>query len=69
MVDQLQTALLADSVKAALPLDKDVSSPEEISNRFDSISYNKGGSILRMLQHILTEENFKKGLATYISSK
>lgn len=40
--------------------------PKEIMELFDDISYLKGGAIIRMLQHILGEESFRKGLTNYL---
>ncbi|XP_044259024.1 uncharacterized protein LOC123007677 [Tribolium madens] len=66
VIEQLQTALVTDSKDTSLPLSWD--SDDVIDNRFDDISYNKGGSILRMVHHFLKLENFKSGLSTYISN-
>lgn len=47
-------------------LEKDVNSPSEISELFDSITYSKGASVIRMLSSFLTEELFVEGLRTYL---
>ena len=33
---------------------------------FGTFSYQKGGSIVRMMEHILTKETFNKGLTSYL---
>ncbi|RZC41831.1 aminopeptidase N-like protein [Asbolus verrucosus] len=68
VIEQLQIALLADSMQTSLPLSYYVETPDKISERFDDISYNKGGSILRMVHYFLGIENFKSGLRDYISN-
>lgn len=39
----------------------------EISARFSTISYDKGGSILRMVEHILGEDVWKQALNVYLN--
>ena len=39
----------------------------EINEIFDRISYAKGASIIRMMDHFLTEKTFKKGLSNYLN--
>jgi tricorn protease interacting factor F2/3 len=55
-----------DSLRAAHPVRVDVTRPEEISQVFDAISYGKGSSVLRMLEHYLGEEPFRAGVAEYL---
>ncbi|GIY61314.1 thyrotropin-releasing hormone-degrading ectoenzyme [Caerostris darwini] len=38
----------------------------EVLQSFDEISYLKGGAIVRMLQHFIGEEGFRKGLKNYL---
>jgi hypothetical protein len=65
VIEQLQVALLTDSQKAVLPL----SVADGVVNNFDDVSYNKGGSIFRMVHYILGLENFQKGLTDYMSAQ
>eukprot|EP00057_Strongylocentrotus_purpuratus_P017247 XP_011671721.1 PREDICTED: aminopeptidase N [Strongylocentrotus purpuratus] len=62
----LQTALDADALITSRPIIVDVETPDDINQQFDTISYNKGASILRMLQNFLGEETFRKGLAAAV---
>ncbi|KAI4800388.1 hypothetical protein KUCAC02_013271 [Chaenocephalus aceratus] len=58
-----------DALASSHPLtskEEDVQRPEQISELFDSITYSKGGSVLRMLSQFITEEVFSKGLQTYL---
>nr|CAD7396260.1 unnamed protein product [Timema cristinae] len=63
-----QPALSADSVNTSHPMTVDVSSPEEISAIFDTISYSKAAAVIRMMKHILKPEVFRKGLNRYLHS-
>jgi tricorn protease interacting factor F2/3 len=59
-------ALETDALKASHPIETEVRKPSEIGEIFDEISYNKGGSILRMLESYLGEETFRKSLKHYL---
>ena len=50
------------------PLLQEVGHPDEINEIFDSISYSKGSSILRMMNFFLTEATMTEGLATYLEA-
>lgn len=60
------TALESDSYTN--PLTKSVNTPIEIRNRFNVVSYQKGASVLRMLQHVVTEELFHRSLKVYLNT-
>jgi tricorn protease interacting factor F2/3 len=55
-----------DSLKSSHPIDVKVNHPSEIRSIFDSISYDKGGCILRMLEHFVGKKNFQNGLKKYL---
>ena len=65
--DAMVTAMGIDSLKTTHPIDVTVKSPAEIREIFDAISYDKGGCILRMLEHYVGEPNFRAGLKRYLS--
>ena len=65
--DAMNTAMSLDSLKTSHPIDVNVNHPSEIREIFDSISYDKGGCILRMLEHFVGEKNFQKGLQKYLT--
>ncbi|CAL7935735.1 unnamed protein product [Xylocopa violacea] len=60
-------AFVADAAKDVRPMNHDASSPQEISRLFDSIAYQKAGSVIRMMSHILTPPVFQKGLQNYLT--
>ena len=65
--DAMNVAMGIDSLKTTHPIDVTVNSPAEIREIFDAISYDKGGCVLRMLEHFVGEPNFQKGLKKYLS--
>ncbi|XP_076148014.1 aminopeptidase N-like [Alosa pseudoharengus] len=59
-----------DALASSHPLsypEKEINTPAQISELFDSITYSKGASVLRMLSEFLTEAVFSKGLSTYLN--
>jgi tricorn protease interacting factor F2/3 len=66
LLDTVSPALSADSLKSTHPISTRVRSPAEIDSVFDSISYDKGGSLLAMLDDYLGYETFRKGLSAYL---
>lgn len=66
----LQNALAYDADKyKSRALDYNEFSEKEISNKFDTISYDKGASVIRMFSHVLRKDNFQKGLQKYLTKK
>ena len=65
--DAMNVAMGLDSLKTTHSIDVKVNSPAEIREIFDAISYDKGGCVLRMLEHYVGEPNFQKGLKKYLS--
>nr|WP_255458398.1 M1 family metallopeptidase [Nitrosarchaeum sp. AC2] len=65
--DAMNNAMALDSLKNTHPIDVKVNSTSEIREIFDAISYDKGGCVLRMLEHYVGESNFQKGLKKYLA--
>ncbi|XP_060525053.1 aminopeptidase N-like [Cylas formicarius] len=66
-----QSILQVDDVPSAAPLsskDADVNSPAEADKKFDDITYDKGGSVIRMIKYAIGEEVFQEGLRNYLKS-
>ena len=59
-------AMSRDSLKNTHPIEVVVNSPSEIEQIFDSISYGKGASILRMIEAFVGEEHFREGVTSYL---
>ncbi|XP_011706815.1 PREDICTED: aminopeptidase M1-like [Wasmannia auropunctata] len=69
VVEQHQSALIVDSVESSLPMTRVVSSKSQIAEAGDTITYNKGGSIIRMMNLIFGTEIFNNALRSYIENK
>ncbi len=59
-------ALGSDALRNTHPIEIPVQNPAEIREIFDAITYSKGSSVNRMLEHYLGEDVFRKGLRVYI---
>ena len=68
-VDKLHSVFADDSLQNALPLEYDANTPIELKERFGSISYTKGASIIRMFNHTLGHDVFIAGLRNYLKQK
>lgn len=69
VVHDLQNVFSLDAMESSHPISIEVGHPDEITDIFDRISYGKGASIIRMMDHFLTTEVFKRGLTNYLNSK
>jgi aminopeptidase N len=67
-VDDLQLALKIDSLEHTHPIEVPVNHPDEIRTIFDAISYQKGASVIHMLQHYLGADGFRDGLRHYLKT-
>ncbi|KAK3890636.1 hypothetical protein Pcinc_005432 [Petrolisthes cinctipes] len=65
---ELHPALALDSLLSSHPINVEVTNPDDVSQMFDTISYKKGSSIIRMMQNFLTEKTFRKGLKNYLNT-
>ncbi|XP_041764059.1 membrane alanyl aminopeptidase-like [Anopheles merus] len=69
VVEQLQSVMQMDSLRSTHPMTHPVYTQAQASGIFDSISYNKGAVMLRMMEHYLTTETFKTALRAYIKDR
>jgi puromycin-sensitive aminopeptidase len=63
-----EAALAVDGLHATRPIEYPVASPEEANGMFDVLTYQKGGSVLRMLERYLGAEVFRDGVRDYLAS-
>ncbi|XP_031619288.1 membrane alanyl aminopeptidase-like [Contarinia nasturtii] len=68
VVEELQSIFKEDSLENSHALTHDVITPDEIQDRFDGISYNKGASVLRMFEHTYGSETFIAALRNYLKA-
>ncbi|MGZ6005499.1 MAG: M1 family metallopeptidase [Candidatus Saccharimonadales bacterium] len=66
IVDEQSLALKLDSLENTHPIQVEVKHPDEIRTIFDAISYEKGASVLLMLQNYLGADDFRDGLRLYL---
>lgn len=64
--DTIADALNADQLDSTHPISVTVNTPAQVDEIFDRISYDKGGSILHMLESYVGEEVFRRGLQKYL---
>lgn len=54
-----------DGIQSTVPIENPVITSEQIGSVFNSITYNKGASVLRMLESTVGNENFRQGLNVF----
>ena len=59
-------ALVADAQLSTHPIYSPVETPAQAAELFDVITYQKGSSVMRMLENYLGHEPFRNGLRTYM---
>lgn len=65
LTSRFAPALASDSLRTTHPIEVPIGHPDEIEEVFDHISYAKGASVLRMIEHWLGQEHFRRGLHLY----
>uniref|UniRef100_A0AAY5EE32 Aminopeptidase n=1 Tax=Electrophorus electricus TaxID=8005 RepID=A0AAY5EE32_ELEEL len=66
LVDNVFPVMADDALISSHPIIVEVSTPAEITSVFDAISYNKGASILRMLEYWMGRDKFRDGCRKYL---
>ncbi|XP_036909514.1 aminopeptidase N [Sturnira hondurensis] len=69
--NEVYSVMAIDALASSHPLTtpaEEVTTPAQINELFDTITYSKGAAVLRMLSSFLTEDLFKTGLASYLSA-
>ena len=59
-------AMQVDGLKSTRPIEFPVEKPEEAAGMFDVLTYEKGASVLRMLEQYLGAEAFREGIRLYL---
>lgn len=60
-------AFAVDALKSTRPIEFPVHHPDEAGAMFDVLTYEKGASVLRMLEQYLGVEEFRKGISKYLN--
>ncbi|KAH8399409.1 hypothetical protein KR215_009735, partial [Drosophila sulfurigaster] len=66
ITEELHPVLIIDSKLSSHPIVQRAESPDQIVALFDTITYNKAGSILRMLENLVGSEKFEKAVTNYL---
>ena len=61
-------AFAVDSLASTRPIEFPVHSPEEAEGMFDLLTYQKGASVLRMLEQYLGHDGFRAGIRLYLKT-
>ncbi|XP_016980391.2 glutamyl aminopeptidase [Drosophila rhopaloa] len=62
----LQPVLVYDAKLSSHPIVQKVETPDEITAIFDTISYEKGGSVIRMLETLVGADKFEEAVTNYL---
>lgn len=66
--EERQAAMRTDATRATRAIHATVNDPADAQQMFDEITYEKGASILRMLEAFTGEENFREGIHRYLKA-
>ena len=58
--------LTLDALKNTRPIRQKAETPDEINELFDGIAYGKAAAVLRMVEHYVDSELFRKGVQSYL---
>ena len=61
-------AFEVDSLETTRPIEFPVESPDDASGMFDTLTYTKGGAVLRMIEQWLGPERFRDGIRQYLAA-
>ena len=59
-------AMVVDGMRSTRPVEFPVEAPEEAEGMFDVLTYQKGASVVRMLEQFLGADEFREGIRLYM---
>ncbi len=62
-----QYSLMIDGLHSTRPIEYEVISPDDTRGMFDVLTYEKGGSVLRMIEQWLGADTFRDGIRHYLN--
>jgi aminopeptidase N len=68
VASELNGAMNLDAQKITRTIRAEANTPDEINEMFDGITYEKGGSILHMVESYLGEDTFRQGVHNYLKA-
>jgi puromycin-sensitive aminopeptidase len=66
--DTRMVAFEVDCLASTRPIEFPVESPDDVSGMFDTLTYTKGGAVLRMIEQWLGPERFRDGIRRYLAT-
>ncbi|WP_135210834.1 M1 family metallopeptidase [Vitreimonas flagellata] len=69
MIDGTSTAMALDARQGTHPVVQTVNTLDEANLAFDTITYEKGLAVIRMLEAYVGEEDFRTGVRNYLNSR
>lgn len=66
VVEKIFPFMDADSLPTSRPISIQSTNPNDIFQLFDSITYDKGATLIRMMSMFLGEQNFQNGIRNYL---
>lgn len=67
-IDTMHSILVLDATLGSHPIVVGVETPNQITEIFDSVTYNKGASIIRMMEDFIGEKQFQDGVSAYLTA-
>ncbi|CAB4056652.1 ENPEP [Lepeophtheirus salmonis] len=68
LTDTMHSVLKLDATTASHPIVVKVDNPDQITAVFDAISYNKGSSVIRMMENFMGPEDFRLDITKIMST-
>lgn len=65
----LQSVFPTDSVNNIAALTSTASTSSDAKSKFNTITYNKGASVIRMMEHFMGSANFTYGMRAYLKAQ
>ncbi len=67
-VQDMQKAMWSDSLDSARRITQPIATQDDIEGAFDPITYEKGAAVIRMFEHWVGQDVFRKGVHAYLQN-
>uniref|UniRef100_A0A182K6I8 Aminopeptidase N n=1 Tax=Anopheles christyi TaxID=43041 RepID=A0A182K6I8_9DIPT len=68
-VEVIQNAFASDASETVRPMNWNAATPNEIAGLFDTVAYDKSGSVLNMFRMVLGDDIWRYGLKAYMTAR
>jgi aminopeptidase N len=69
LVNRMHSVMMQDAGPKTHAMTRPINTPDEISKIYDFVAYPKAASVIRMMEHIMKPEIFRKALSVYIDER